>query len=56
MHKDKDANNQQSIVKRFGVHVFPTKILIDKNGIIVGRYEGTENEASLDKKFSEIFK
>lgn len=56
IHKDKDVSNSQSIVEKFGVHVFPTKILIDKTGVIVGRYEGTENEASLDKKLSEIFK
>lgn len=56
IHKDKGVNNLQSIVKKFGVHVFPTKILIDKTGIIVGRYEGTDNEALLDKKLSEIFK
>jgi hypothetical protein len=44
------------IIKKFGVHVFPTKILIDRTGIIIGRYEGTDNEAALDKKLSEIFK
>lgn len=54
--KDKGVDNSQSIVKKFGVHVFPTKILIDRTGIIIGRYEGTDNEAVLDKKLSEIFK
>lgn len=56
LDKDKGVNNSQSIVKKFGVHVFPTKILIDRTGIIIGRYEGTDNEAALDKKLSEIFK
>lgn len=46
----------QPISKKFGIHVLPTKILIDKNGVIIGRYEGTEEEPSLDKKLSEIFK
>ena len=30
-------------------------ILIDKNGMIIGRYKGTDDEAVLDKKLSEIF-
>lgn len=46
----------QSISKKFGIHVLPTKILIDKNGMIVGRYKGTEQEPELDKKLSEIFR
>lgn len=45
----------QSISKEFGIHVLPTKILIDKNGVIIGRYKGTEDEPGLDKKLSEIF-
>jgi hypothetical protein len=34
----------------------PTKILIDKNGVIIGRYDkGTEEEAlALDKKLAEV--
>lgn len=53
---DKEKENLQSIVKKFGVQVFPTKILIDKTGVIIGRYRGTDDEASLDKKLNEIFK
>jgi thiol-disulfide isomerase/thioredoxin len=45
----------QSISREFGISVLPTKILIDKNGIIIGRYKGTEEEPKLDKKLSEIF-
>lgn len=54
--KDKGIDNAQSLVKKFGVHVFPTKILVDRTGVISGRYEGTDDEAALDKKLSEIFK
>lgn len=54
--KEKGVDNSQSIVKKFGVQVFPTKILIDRTGIIIGRYKGTDDEAALDKKLDEIFK
>lgn len=51
-----NIDKPQSLVKEFGVNVFPTKILIDKTGIIIGRYEGTEGEEALDKKLDQIFK
>lgn len=56
MDKDKGLNKSESIVKKFGVHVFPTKILIDRTGIIIGGFEGTDDEVALDKKPGEIFK
>ena len=50
-----DANDKD-ISEKFGIHSLPTKILIDKNGIIIGRYDkGTEEEAlALDKKLAEV--
>jgi thiol-disulfide isomerase/thioredoxin len=40
----------------FGIHTLPTKILIDKEGIIVGRYGGGgEGDEAMDKKLAEIF-
>lgn len=54
--KNKGKGDAQSIVKKFGVQVFPTKILIDRTGIIIGRYTGTDDEAVLDKRLGEIFK
>ncbi len=54
--EEKGMDNSQFIVKKFGVHVFPTKILIDRTGMIIGRYEGTDDEPELDKKLGEIFK
>lgn len=44
------------ISENYGIHSLPTKILIDPNGIIIGRYGGGgENEEAMDKKLSEIF-
>jgi hypothetical protein len=44
------------ISDHFGIHTLPTKILIDPNGVIVGRYGGGgEDDAALDKKLSEVF-
>lgn len=53
-------NNQKSendISDKFGIHSLPTKILIDPNGVIIGRYDkGTDEEAAaLDKKLAEAF-
>lgn len=40
----------------YGIHTLPTKILVDKNGVIVGRYGGGgEDDAAMDKKLGEIF-
>lgn len=45
-----------SISDRYGIHTLPTKILIDPNGVIIGRYGGGgENDEAMDKKLSEIF-
>ncbi|MES2279102.1 MAG: TlpA disulfide reductase family protein [Bacteroidota bacterium] len=39
----------------YNVHLFPTKILIDKTGTIIARFSGTGDEAALDKKLAELF-
>jgi thiol-disulfide isomerase/thioredoxin len=46
-----DSSN--SILEKYNVSVLPTKILIDPNGVIVGRYG---NDDDLDKKLTEIYK
>lgn len=56
----KEDNNKRgiiavSIIDKYGVGSLPTKILIDKNGMIIGRYNGTEEESALDKKLFDIF-
>ncbi len=50
-----EINESPWISKNFGIHVLPTKILIDKRGIIIGRYTGTEEEPALDEKLGGIF-
>jgi thiol-disulfide isomerase/thioredoxin len=50
-------DHSTDISEPYGIHSLPTKILIDPNGIVVGRYGGGgEDDAALDKKFAEIFK
>ncbi|WP_235012457.1 TlpA disulfide reductase family protein [Pedobacter africanus] len=52
--KDYDMSND--ITKGYGIHSLPTKILIDKEGVIVGRYGGGgDNDEAMDKKLAEIF-
>lgn len=49
---DKSAD----ITESYAIHSLPTKILIDKNGMIIGRYGGGgENDEAMDKKLAEIF-
>ena len=54
----KDANgndNLASITNKYAVTVFPTKILIDKNGTIIARIVGGDETNALDKKLAELF-
>lgn len=40
----------------FGIHTLPTKILIDKNGMIIGRYGGGgEDDEAMNKKLDQLF-
>lgn len=52
----KGEHNESDISEKFGIHSLPTKILIDPDGKIIGRYgdAGDEGEA-MNKKFAEIF-
>lgn len=45
--------DQFDVVKSYGISAFPTKILVDKEGIIIARYIG-ESEG-LEAKLKEIF-
>jgi thiol-disulfide isomerase/thioredoxin len=50
-------DKSNDISENYGIHTLPTKILIDKDGVIVGRYGGGgENDDAMDKKLAEIFK
>jgi thiol-disulfide isomerase/thioredoxin len=50
-NEDKEKSDA---VKSYGVSGYPTKFLLDREGIIIGRYGGGDLEA-FDKKLQEIF-
>ncbi|WP_437918098.1 redoxin domain-containing protein [Sphingobacterium sp. LRF_L2] len=54
--KTSGKENTQDISKKYLVTALPTKILIDPQGKIVGRYIGDEGEKELDQKLSELIK
>lgn len=49
----KNEPNPNDISEKFGISTLPTKILIDPNGKIIGRYG--EEEKALDAQLKEIF-
>ncbi|WP_369823753.1 TlpA family protein disulfide reductase [Chitinophaga sp. CF118] len=49
----KGLPSEEDIGHKFAIYSLPVKILIDKNGVIIGRY-GSEDEAALEKKLEEI--
>lgn len=51
------AKNPNDLDNKFGIHSLPTKILIDPNGKIIGRYaKGTDEEAAqLDAQLAAAF-
>jgi thiol-disulfide isomerase/thioredoxin len=52
----KDEKNENDISEHFGISSLPTKILVDPNGMIIGRYgEGEADDKAMDIKFSELF-
>lgn len=49
-------NVETDISNKYGVHSLPTKFLIDKNGVIVGRYgENGDAHEAMDVKLKEVF-
>ena len=52
-YENGNFDRSASISDNFGIHTLPTKILIDPNGKIIGRY--SEEEKPLDDKLREIF-
>jgi hypothetical protein len=44
------------LYNKFGILAVPTKILIDKNGVIIGRYDKATDEetTAMDKKIAEV--
>ena len=52
-YENGNFDRSTDISENFGIHTLPTKILIDPNGKIIGRY--SEEEKPLDDKLKEIF-
>jgi thiol-disulfide isomerase/thioredoxin len=49
-------DHSSDISDRYGVNVMTTKILIDRNGVIIGRYGGGgEDDKAMDIKLTELF-
>lgn len=54
--KDHHFDRSNDISDRFGIHTLPTKILIDREGMVVGRYGGGGGtEEDMDKQLKKIF-
>ncbi|WP_257666335.1 TlpA disulfide reductase family protein [Parapedobacter tibetensis] len=53
---DGGFDRSASISDRYGISTLPTKILVDPNGIIIGRYgSGSQDDEAMDKKLAELF-
>lgn len=52
--KDGKPDKSADISDRYGIHFLPTKILVGKDGMIVGRYSSGDEE-QLDAKLAELF-
>ncbi|WP_295120664.1 TlpA disulfide reductase family protein [uncultured Chitinophaga sp.] len=50
-----EQNMKTDVVKLYGVDAYPTKLLIDRNGNIIARWQGSESR-ELDEKLKSIFK
>jgi len=48
--------SENDICDKYNVHSLPTRILIGKDGTIIGRYTGTDEATALDSKLAAIFK
>ena len=48
-----EDNNKTDLSKKYGVVAYPTKILVDPNGIIVARFN---SDSELDKKLAVVLK
>ena len=52
--KDGQPDKSADISEHYGIHFLPTKILVGKDGVIIGRY-GSADGAALDKQLEELF-
>jgi len=54
-YKQQNQDVSASINNKFAVSFLPTRILVDKNGIIIARYTGTGEAEALDKELAKLF-
>jgi glutathione peroxidase-family protein len=54
-NEDGPPDITNAIDKQFNVSVLPTRILVGRDGEIIGRYIGTEANAELDEKLAMLF-
>lgn len=52
--KGDETDKSTDISGRYGIHFLPTKILVGKDGMIIGRYSSGDEE-QLDAKLAELF-
>ena len=52
--KDGQSEHSTDISEHYGIHFLPTKILVDKEGMIIGRF-GEGDEEKMDNQLKEIF-
>jgi glutathione peroxidase-family protein len=45
---NKNSSDKARIDLIYGISTYPTKILIDRNGMIIGRFTGTEEDNDLE--------
>ena len=50
-----DYEGAMRIDDKYFIYSVPTLMLIDMDGVIIGRYTGTNEEQLLEKKLNEIF-
>lgn len=54
--RQKGEPNPDDLSDYYGIHSLPTKILIDPQGMIIGRYGGGgEDDEAMDKKLAAVF-
>ncbi len=55
-YENRVFDRSKDISDPYAIHTLPTKILVDKNGIIIGRYGGGgEDDEAMDKKLAALF-
>ncbi len=54
IRSDGGTKDTVNIANKYGVRFYPTKMLINREGTIIGRYSGTEEDHLLNSKLSEL--